>query len=402
MLFGKEVYRQVRITVVCDVLGQENNGTTIAAMNLIRSLRAKGHEVRVLCPDEERRGEKGFFVVPRLNLGPLNNYVRRNGVSLAKADRKIISAALDGADEVHLMTPFLLCNAALREAKRKGIPVSAGFHCQAENFTNHLFLMNSAFANRMTYKIFYKTLYRHVDAVHYPTMFIRETFESAVGAETNGYVISNGVNKSFVSGTSERPEELKDKFIILFTGRYSKEKSHRILIEAAARSKYADNIQLIFAGDGPLKDKLAEHAERLLKNKPIMKFFSRREMIEVINYSDLYVHPAEIEIEAIACLEAITCGLVPVISDSPRSATRYFALDKKNLFRVNDPYHLAQRIDYWIEHPEEREECSRSYLGYTVQFDQGHCMDMMESMIKDTAKGVTVGEQESDILFRRA
>ena len=29
------------ICVVCDVLGQENNGTTIAAMNLIRSLREK-------------------------------------------------------------------------------------------------------------------------------------------------------------------------------------------------------------------------------------------------------------------------------------------------------------------------------------------------------------------------
>ena len=41
------------ITVVCDVLGEENNGTTIAAMNLIRSLKAKGHEVRVVCPDEE-------------------------------------------------------------------------------------------------------------------------------------------------------------------------------------------------------------------------------------------------------------------------------------------------------------------------------------------------------------
>ena len=37
------------ITVVCDVLGEENNGTTIAAMNLIRSLKAKA-EVRVICP----------------------------------------------------------------------------------------------------------------------------------------------------------------------------------------------------------------------------------------------------------------------------------------------------------------------------------------------------------------
>ena len=29
------------IAVICDVLGEENNGTTIAAMNQIRTLRAK-------------------------------------------------------------------------------------------------------------------------------------------------------------------------------------------------------------------------------------------------------------------------------------------------------------------------------------------------------------------------
>lgn len=44
------------LTVVCDVLGRENNGTTIAAMNLIRSMRAKGHTVRVVCPDEAHLG----------------------------------------------------------------------------------------------------------------------------------------------------------------------------------------------------------------------------------------------------------------------------------------------------------------------------------------------------------
>lgn len=33
------------VAVICDVLGEENNGTTIAAMNLIRTLRAKGHQV---------------------------------------------------------------------------------------------------------------------------------------------------------------------------------------------------------------------------------------------------------------------------------------------------------------------------------------------------------------------
>ena len=63
------------IVVVCDVLGEENNGTTIAAMNLVRMLIAKGHNVRVVCPDEFRRAHPGFYIVPKLNVGPFNGYV---------------------------------------------------------------------------------------------------------------------------------------------------------------------------------------------------------------------------------------------------------------------------------------------------------------------------------------
>ncbi|HCY49005.1 MAG TPA: hypothetical protein DHU79_01955 [Clostridiales bacterium] len=47
----------MKITIVCDVLGKENNGTTIAAMNRIKYLREHGHEVRVLCCDQDRFGK---------------------------------------------------------------------------------------------------------------------------------------------------------------------------------------------------------------------------------------------------------------------------------------------------------------------------------------------------------
>lgn len=47
----------MKITIVCDALGNENNGTTIVAMNLIRYLREHGHEVRVLCCDQDRIGK---------------------------------------------------------------------------------------------------------------------------------------------------------------------------------------------------------------------------------------------------------------------------------------------------------------------------------------------------------
>ncbi|MBR4798973.1 MAG: glycosyltransferase [Clostridia bacterium] len=208
---------------------------------------------------------------------------------------------------------------------------------------------------------------------------MRGVFER-YGGKTNAYVISNGVSGDFRPAETERPAAFDGKQVILFTGRYSREKSHKVLIDAVKKSSHEDTIQLVFAGEGPLLDKLKKRSAAL-PNPPVFKYFTRAEMVRIINCADLYVHPAEIEIEAISCLEAISCGIVPVISDSPRSATRCFALDEKNLFRCNDSGDLAKKIDYWLDNPAEKDARSKEYLGYTKQFDFDVCMDRMERMI---------------------
>ncbi len=370
------------VTIIADVLGKENNGTTTACMNLVRYLKSCNDEVRIVCCDQDKKGQEGYYIVPTYNLGNfLNNYLSKNEVSLAKPDEDILKSAILGSDIIHVMIPFNLGRAALKIALENHIPITAGFHCQAENFTSHFNLMNVHLANHLTYKNFYTHFYKYVNAIHYPTQFIKDVFEEEIKEKTNGYVISNGVNDRYKPCDVEKPEELKDKFVILFIGRYSKEKSHDVLIRAVAQSKYKDKIQLIFAGSGPRRKYIEEVVNKTGIIHPIMKFFSHNELVQAINYADLYCHPAEIEIEAIACLEAITCGLVPVISNSKRCATKQFALSEKNLFECNNSEDLAQKIDYWMEHPEEKKQCSHDYLGYTKQFNQNECMKKMREML---------------------
>lgn len=368
------------VTIVCDVLGRANNGTTIAALNLIDALKKRGHTVRVVCSDAERKDQEGFYVVPTLDLGPFNNYMKKNGVTLAKADRRVIGEAIDGADVVHFMIPFSMGAKAARLAHKRGIPVTAGFHCQAENFTSHVFMKDVWLANHLFYRFVWLNSYRYCTRIHYPTQFIRDTFEKAIRKKTPGMVISNGVNRAFRETPVARAPEQKGKFVIHFTGRFSKEKTHRVLIDAADRSNYRDRIQLEFAGDGPLYEKLKKRGQKL-PNPPEFGFYSREELVKKLNEADLYVHPAEVEIEAIACLEAISCGLVPVIANSKRSATRYFAIDERNLFKNKSAKSLAARIDYWIEHPREREEMRALYRGFAELHEFENCMDRMEQMI---------------------
>lgn len=376
----------MNVVVVTDVLGKENNGTTTACMNLVRYLSSVGDNVKIVCCDKDKCGRENYYIVPTFNLGPINKIVEKNEVSLAKADYYIISKALEGADVCHIMLPFSLGRAAIEVAIEKGIPVTAGFHCQAENFSSHLMMMNNRLFNHLVYRNFYNHFYKHVDAIHYPTEFIKNIFENEIKHETNAYVISNGVNKLFIKKESNRPKEIEGKFVILFTGRFSKEKSHKVLVRAVKYSKYKDQIQLIFAGGGPRKEEILKEAKKCGIATPIMNFFSRCDLVDVINYSDLYCHPAEVEIEAIACLEAICCGLVPVISDSKRSATKYFALDDKSLFKCNDSIDLAKKIDYWIEHKEEKEKYSKMYIEKSLKFDQDYCMQKMRDMMIETIR----------------
>ena len=373
------------ITMICDVLGEENNGTTIAAMNLIRHLRKCGHTVRIVCPDQQRKGEENYYVVPTMNFGKvLNKYVAKAGVVIAKTDKKILEEAIEGADLVHIMIPLGLGLTAIKIAKQKNLPVTAGFHMQAEILTGYLKLDKLKFLNKVVYKYIYKHLYKYVNAIHYPTKFIQDVFESNVKHQTNGYVISNGVHSYVQKKDVEKPQELKDKIVILSTGRYSKEKSQDTLIKALKYSKYEKDIQLIFAGQG-VKEKYYKKLSKNLTNAPIFKLYPRTELVDVINYCDLYVHPAVNEIEGIACIEAVVCGKLTIATDSKLSATRNFVVDEKCLFKSKNAKDLARVIDFWIENPELKKKYEQLQLDNAVNFNQDECMKQMEAMLIEVA-----------------
>lgn len=368
----------MKIAIICEVLGQANNGTTIAALNLIDYLKSRGHDVRVVCPDEDKRGLPGYYILPKAPF--VNMIFRKNNINLAKFDKKVVYEAVHDADVVHFMIALFISRKASKYVESLGIPISGGFHAQSQNFASQVGMLHSKLFNRWAYHWYDGNVFSRAQFIHYPTQFIRDIFENEVGRKTEGYVISNGVNDIFVPEQTEKPAEFAGKFCILFIGRLAKEKSHLTLLKAVKKSKYSSRIQLFFAGDGPMYEKISSWSEANLPVKPVIKFFERKELVKTINFCDLYCHPAEAEIEGIACMEAIAGGLVPLIADSPYSATKDFALDERCLFKVNDSADLAEHIDWFIEHPESIKELSVKYREESQSFNQKDCMDKMEQM----------------------
>lgn len=386
------------ITVVCDVLGEENNGTTIAGMNLIRFLKSQGHTVRVLCADQDKKDLDGYYVVPNYHFGKLlDAYVKKAGVTLAKPDIDVVEEALKGVDIIHVLMPFPLGICACKIARKNNIPITASFHMQAENFTSYLKLNKVKSLNKFVYKFIWKHLYQYVNAIHYPTSFIRDIFEKSIKHNTNGYVISNGVHNYVKKREIAKPQEMEDKIVILTTGRYAREKSQDTLIKAISLSKYKDNIQLILGGQG-VKEKYYRKLSKRLPIPPIFKFYSRTEIIDVLNYCDIYVHPAEMELEGISCIEAIACGKLTIVSDSKLSATKNFAVDKRCIFKSRNPKSLAKVIDFWIENPEEKIICEEKYINSAKVFNQDDCMKQMEKMLVEVIDEKSTKAKENSVL----
>lgn len=366
------------IVFVVDVYSDLKNGTTMTAHRFVEALRARGHEVRVLAIGEP--APENYFV-KEAEYGFVSEIGHGQGFSFAKFDEETTRRALEGADIVHFLLPLPFEIKVHKIAREMGIPCSAAFHMQPENASHILHIEKMAGIDKSIYKLLHQMFYKHFRHIHCPSNFIAGELKKH-GYEAKLYVISNGVDQDFVPMQVEKVTD-PEKFNILMTGRLSPEKRQEVLIEAVKHSKYQDKIQIYLAGAGPREHHLLKQGEGL-ENPPIIQFYSQPDLIRLINSCDLYVHTATVEIEAIACLEALACGLVPIICNSPKSATVQFALDDKSLFHADDPRDLAAKIDYWIEHPQEKALLSQKYAKYGDRFRVSESVKKAEFMFRET------------------
>lgn len=359
------------ITLVNDTFNVNNNGITISSMRFAEALAQRGHQIRVItCGDPSESGidpATGFemFYLPELKVPIASRLAHKQNTLFAKPVRSVLEKAISGSDVVHICQPWPLGNAAQRIAGKMNIPVMAAFHIQPENITYNIGLKRFPLLAHLIYFLFYIFFYRRFSHIHCPSKFIAAQLRSH-GYKARLHVISNGVHPAF-RPPAKPMEHTFDPVKILMIGRLSPEKRQDVLIRAVMKSRYADRIQLYFAGKGPWEKKLRRMGSRL-PNPPVFGYYSQDELIRLIHDCDLYVHASDVEIEAISCIEAFACGLVPIISDSRRSAAVQFALGPQHLFKAGSPDSLAEKIDYWLDNPRQLKDAEEKYARFGKQY----------------------------------
>ena len=377
----------MKILLVIDTYDTNNNGTSISAQRFAAVLREHGNEVRILTTGEPAPDK---FVLKELKVPLFNDLIHSHGFQFAQVDLDIIREAVEWADIVHCMMPFALETATKLIADQMHKPSTAAFHIQPENLTSSIGLGKAEWLNDRFYYTFRFLLYQHFNHIHVPSQFMANELIKR-GYKAKIHVISNGIDPDFITAGQRKLSNsdgghtsLSDGSLItiVMVGRLSGEKRQDVIINAVPFSKYADRIQLVFAGKGPKYDEYVELGKQL-KNPPQFVFLSKPELIDLLLHTDLYVHASDMESEAISCIEAFATGLVPVIANSEDSATPQFALDGRSLFAPGRPKDLARAIDWWFDHPDEKAKMEREYAEAAKNYDIDTSVRLCEQMFRE-------------------
>ena len=376
----------MKILFVLECAHSTTNGTGATCLRFAKELEKKGHEVSIIGLDPGNKDHYHRYIpLPKYKFPFADNLIVSDGFVFVKVQYDVLYEAIKGKDLVHLFLPFKLQNKARLIAQELGVAVTGAFHMFPQNVTSAMHLGKWRLLNNTMFLCFKNYIYNHVRLIHCPSKMIADELKRHHYNRNEFRVISNGVIPYFKKMEVERPKEFDGKFVIMMAGRLADEKRQDLIIKAAAKSKYNDKIQVVLCGKGPNEKGYYRLAKkRKLANPLSIKFCNQEELRNVYNYIDLYIHASDFEIEGISAIEAITCGVVPLISDARLSATKDFSLDDEHcVFKHGSVKDLTRKIDWFIEHPEEHKDLAKRYLEDSKKYALTYQVDELEKMFYD-------------------
>ncbi len=357
----------MKILIVCNNAFTRGNGLYTALQSLIGNLKNEGLDVRLLATEnEDPKGPQPDYPLKHFRFPVFEYLMTSNGFRFGAIDPDVLEEAVTWADVIHIQEAFPLESRVITMAEELGKPCVATYHIFAQNIVANAIHGEIGNPINTILNWFWKEyVFDRCTHIHCPTETVRKHLQEQ-GYKARMEVFSNGIQIP-ETAVKAAPTALQDGPVdILCIGRLAYEKSQTTLLEAMEHSRYAKRIRLHFAGKGPMEQRFRRRAERLVHNgtltyEPDFGFYDK---------------------EGLSCLEAIREGLVPLIATGPLTATGQFALDDRSRFPAHDARTLAERIDWWIEHPAERDKMGQMYADSARAYDIRKSTEAMVGMYR--------------------
>jgi glycosyltransferase involved in cell wall biosynthesis len=354
----------MRIVIVSQTYAY-GNGQASFTIHLAESLAQRGHQVMVITPSKNMkshatsRSDVRIQEIPAIHLSILHPsmYVTPfPGPRLGQLFREF------QPDVVHIQDHYFLCSAAVREARRRKIPVMGTNHFLPENLLpffrkfpagQHLF---SIPLWKMMLSVFNK-----LDVATTPSRTAAHILRDQK-IRVLVRAISNGVDTDRF-----RPDPQTDRLgirrkynlaphltLFLYIGRLDGEKRLDILLEAVALLP-GNDFQLAIGGSGPCEHLLRRQVQALgLESRVVfIGFVQPEDLPSLYNSADVFVMPSPEELQSIATLEAMACGK-PILAANGRALPELVESGINGyLFQPNHPEDAARRMKQLMDEREQ-------------------------------------------------
>ncbi len=188
---------------------------------------------------------------------------------------------------------------------------------------------------------FEEIAFRRADVVTAVSRTAAEYYTKRLGREV--LHIPNAIDLSIIPNEGRRFGDNQ----VVFVGRLSREKGIDVLLRAVRRLKTQGvRCTLVIVGDGPERNHLKEIAP---ENTRFLGSLPRREALEVVRGSDVFVLPSRYEGLSTSLLEAMACE-IPVVATRVGGNSELVS-DGENGFLANpdDPEDLGEKISLILE-----------------------------------------------------
>lgn len=343
----------------------DGNGQGGFTLRLAENLVRQGHQVRMIMPSDHTASYS----------------LSRNGVQVEKIaaiHMSIIHPAIyltvlpdldvkkifeDFApDIVHIQDQYFLCQAVVREARKRRIPLIGTNHFLPENLLP--FLIKFPRLRNLVGQFLWKWMldvFNQLDAVTTPSEAGAEILKQQE-IQFPVHAISNGVDaERFFPDLKVDRKAIRSKYnlahdriLFLYVGRLDGEKCVDVLLEAVSRLN-GTNWHLAIIGDGLQAHALQHQAHRLTLEDRVsfLGYVPAEDLPALYNSADMFVMPSPAELQSIATLEAIACGK-PILAANARALPELVTHGVNGyLFEPSNASDAARWMKEFIRSPEQ-------------------------------------------------
>ena len=306
--------RPLRVALVTSSYNFIADGVALTLNRLVGWLETHGVTVEVFAPTAAKPAlahEGELVSVPSLPLPGRPEYRLAFGLG-GVAKRRLLDFK---PDLIHIAVPDLLGLAALKLARKHGIPAVASYHTRYETYLRHYWYLAGL---ETQLKRYLRWFYGQMREVYVPSESVREAL-LADGLKDNFKPWPRGIDTARFSPDKrstawrQRYGIGADETVVLHVSRLVREK--RLDTLTAALNRIGAPHRAVIVGDGPDRG----FAEQQLPGAVFTGFLGGEDLAAAYASCDLFVFPSDSESFGNVTLEAMASGLPCVCADATGS-----------------------------------------------------------------------------------